>query len=158
MARWGYLNPDTTYARLPLRRIARRYTEVETIAGQVFAMPMAELQCGHVTPWTGQKRASRCYQCPMTEPTPEPTHTRRSLDPMAKSQIVKADDGTAIGRIERTNMEPLGTVWNAYYTAPDGTEAHCGGFGGGDDDAANQRRAAAAVQAIHTRRHRLSID
>jgi hypothetical protein len=77
---------------------------------------------------------------------------------MAKSQIVKADDGTVIGYIERTNMEPLGTVWTAHYAPPDGTKAHCGKFGGGDDDAANQRRAAAAVQAIHARRHGLSID
>jgi hypothetical protein len=71
MARWGYLNPDTTYTRYPLRRIVRRYTEIETFAGQRFAMPMAELQCGHVTHWNGQKRASRCYQCPTTKPTPE---------------------------------------------------------------------------------------
>jgi hypothetical protein len=76
----------------------------------------------------------------------------------AESRIVQADDGTVIGYIERTHMEPLGTVWNAYYTPPEGTEDHCGKFGGGDDDAANQRRATAAVQAIHTRRHGLSVD
>jgi hypothetical protein len=69
----------------------------------------------------------------------------------AESRIVQADDGTVIGYIERTHMEPLGTVWNAYYTPPEGTEDHCGKF-------ANQRRATAAVQAIHTRRHGLSVD
>jgi nicotinamide mononucleotide (NMN) deamidase PncC len=77
---------------------------------------------------------------------------------VAESRIVQADDGTVIGYIERTHMEPLGTVWTAHYAPPGEPNTRCGKFGGGDDDAANQRRAAAAVQAIHTRRHRLSID
>jgi len=50
----------TFYTKLPLRKIARRWTEV---GDPRYPVPMVELECGHSDRWTGQKGKMRCWQC-----------------------------------------------------------------------------------------------
>lgn len=61
MSRWG-TKPNMGYAKLPLRKIVERWTEVWNFA-RPYPIAMITLECGHFDNDRGQKAKARCSQC-----------------------------------------------------------------------------------------------
>jgi hypothetical protein len=60
----GKRGQSTAYTKMPLRRIACRFTEV---VDPQYPVQMMTLECGHTTAWRGQKSHMRCPWCSINE-------------------------------------------------------------------------------------------
>lgn len=63
MGHWS--KPDTSYTQLPLRRIVKRYVEVD-FDWPYYPTHMIELECGHTQQSRNQKVRVRCGECYLT--------------------------------------------------------------------------------------------
>jgi hypothetical protein len=62
MSHWGRYTPDTSYTKLPLRRIVKRYVVVD-FDWPYYPEHRIELECGHTQHDGNQKHRVRCGEC-----------------------------------------------------------------------------------------------